>query len=92
MTAEHQTTTYLVECFWPGISPATLAETETRLAAAAATQRRRGGCVRYLGSIFVPADESVFCLFDGLETDVRTVSERAGIPFGRVLEAVRGGL
>jgi hypothetical protein len=37
----------------------------------------------------VPADETVFCLFDGDEADVRAVSEQAGIPFARVLESLR---
>jgi hypothetical protein len=36
----------------------------------------------------VPADETVFCLFDGLEDDVRTVSEHAGVPFERVLASL----
>jgi hypothetical protein len=37
----------------------------------------------------VPADETVFCLFDGAEADVRAVSEQAGVPFERVLESLR---
>ena len=41
------------------------------------------------GSILVPADETVFCLFDGVEADVRAVSEEAGMPFERVLESLR---
>jgi hypothetical protein len=39
----------------------------------------------------VTADESVFCLFDGVESDVRAASEQAGVPFERVLESVRIG-
>ncbi|HEY8869334.1 MAG TPA: hypothetical protein VIM30_08070 [Candidatus Limnocylindrales bacterium] len=35
------------------------------------------------------ADETVFCLFEGAEADVRAASEEAGIPFERVLESVR---
>ena len=41
------------------------------------------------GSILVPADETVFCLFDGVEADVRAVSEEAGMPFERILESLR---
>jgi hypothetical protein len=42
-----------------------------------------------VGTIFVPAAETVFCLFDGLEADVRTVSSQAGVPFERALESLR---
>ncbi len=51
--------------------------------------RARGRDLRFLWSILVPADETVFCFFDGDETDVRTVSEQAGVPFERVLEWLR---
>jgi hypothetical protein len=40
--------------------------------------------------IFVLEDETVFCLFEGREADVRAVSERAGVPFGRVLASRPG--
>jgi hypothetical protein len=40
----------------------------------------------FLASIRVPADEGVFCLFDGVGADIRTASEQAGVPFERVLE------
>lgn len=80
---------YLVECYWPGVTVEKLAATAKRVRAAASALRRRGGDVIFVGSVFVPADESVFCLFDGVEADVRTVSERAGLPFERVLESLR---
>jgi hypothetical protein len=34
-------------------------------------------------------DETVFCLFEGAEEDVRSVSEQAGVPFERVLASLR---
>jgi hypothetical protein len=39
-------------------------------------------------AILVRSDEIVFCLFEGLEEDVRTAGELAGISFERILEAV----
>ena len=60
--------------------------------AATSALQRRGRDIHFVGSILVLADESVFCVFDGVEADVRAVSEDAGIPFGRVLETVRRGL
>jgi len=82
---------YLVECYWPGISRENVADTERRLRARVSVLRSEGRDVCYLGSILVPADESLFCLFDGEEADVRAVTELAGVPFGRVLESLRTG-
>jgi hypothetical protein len=42
-----------------------------------------------LSSILVPADETVFCSLRRCEADVRAASERAGVPFERVLESLR---
>jgi hypothetical protein len=57
--------------------------------ATASAVRRQGGNVVFLGSILVPEDESVFCLFDGVEADVRATSEQVGVPVERVLESLR---
>lgn len=89
MSRGDQGNSYLVECYWPGISPAKLAVAIERTQYAAAALRRRGHKLQFLGSILVPADETLFCLFDGLEADVRTVSEEAGVPFERVLASLR---
>jgi hypothetical protein len=80
---------YLVECYWPGVTEQTLAVTLGQAQAAARALRREGRQITLVGTIFVPADETVFCLFDGLEADVRTVSSQAGVPFERVLESLR---
>ena len=82
------TTSYLVECYWPGVNAEKLAASVKRVRASASALRRQGGNVTFLSSILVPADESVFCLFDGVEADVRAASEQAGVPFERVLEAL----
>jgi hypothetical protein len=80
---------YLVECYWPGVSEDKLAAATERTRTAASELRLDGHELRFLGSILVLADETVFCLFDGLEADVRAVSEQAGVPFERVLESLR---
>jgi hypothetical protein len=87
--ARHRAASYLVECFWPGIAPETLARTERDIDAVISTMRRQGRDINFVGSILVLVDESVFCLFDGDEADVRLVSEKAGIPVERVLETIR---
>jgi hypothetical protein len=69
---------YLVECYWPGVSERKLAAAMERAQAAVADVCRAGRPVDLVGSILVPADETVFCLFDGSEDDVRAASAQAG--------------
>ena len=44
---------------------------------------------QFVGSIMVPGEETVFCLLDGSEADVRVAGERAELPFERVLASLR---
>ena len=80
---------YLVECYWPGVTEQAVADAAHRAVQAAAEIRRQGHDVDFLTAILVPADETVFCLFEGQEAAVRAASDRAGIPAERVLESVR---
>jgi len=89
MSESGEAKSYLVECYWPGVSEEKLALASQRVRRAAYGLRRHGRELRFRGSILVPADETVFCLFDGVEADVRAVSEEAGMPFERVLESLR---
>jgi hypothetical protein len=75
--------------YWPGVSEEKLAAAAQCAQTAASEPRRQGREFRFRGSILVVADETVFCLFEGLEADVRAVSEQAGVPFERVLESLR---
>jgi hypothetical protein len=88
MSGSDLTRSFLVECYWPGVSEEALVRTARRAREAASELRRQGGDVNLLGSILVPADETVFCLFEGCEADVRAASEQAGVPFERVLESL----
>jgi hypothetical protein len=89
MSTGDRSSGYLVECYWPGVGEEVLAAAVERAREAAAELRRQGGEVDLFTSILVPADETVFCLFEGVEADVRAVSERAGVPFERVLASLR---
>ena len=80
---------YLVECYWPGVSEEKLAAVAERAQQAARRLRRQGRVLRFRGSLLVPEDETVFCFFDGEEADVRSASEQAGMPFERVLVSLR---
>jgi hypothetical protein len=83
-----RTPSYLLECYWPGVSEEALAETVARTDAAASRLRRQGRQVELRGTILVRTDETVFCLFDGQEPDVRAAGELGGMNFERVLESL----
>jgi hypothetical protein len=78
--------TYLVERYLPGRDRAWLEAALARL------PRERDG-VAYLGSIYVPSDDSCFSRFEA-ETvdDVRDVNEIAGVPFARIVVAAELGV
>jgi hypothetical protein len=88
MSSDGSVTTYLVESYWPGVNEPALAGAAQRTREAASALRQRGADVELLGSILVPADETVFWLFSGREPDIRAASEQAGVPFARVLESL----
>jgi hypothetical protein len=79
---------YLVECYWPSVDEGKLAAAAGRADAAAEALRSNGHDIRLLWSVLVCSEETVFYLFDGEESDVRAVSEQAGVPFERVLESL----
>ena len=73
--------TYLVECYWPGVTEESL----TQL-----SRSSEAGDVAWLESILVPEDEIVLCLFEGpSEEAVRESSRRSGLPSERVTRSVR---
>jgi len=73
--------TYLVECYWPGVTEESL----TQL-----VRSSQPGDVAWLESILVPEDEIVLCLFEGpSEEAVRESSRRSGLPSERVTRSVR---
>jgi hypothetical protein len=70
--------TYLVERYLPG------RDRDWLEAALARLPRARSG-VTYLGSTYVPAEDSCFCRFEAPDAqDVRFVNELAGVPFSRI--------
>jgi Nickel responsive protein SCO4226-like len=79
---------YLVERYLPGLRAADFETLRTRIAAAAADLAAEGLEVRYLGSTFVPGEESCFCRFQSdSERAVRRACELADVPFARIHEA-----
>jgi len=78
--------TYVAECFWPGVTEVDLGALDRRATASAAEASRAGDSVRYLGSILIRVDEVVLCRFEGGADAVRLVAERAAIPYDRIVE------
>ena len=64
MTTEHPSE-FVAECFWAGVSQADLRALDERLAGVVADLVGAGEQVRYLGSLFMRADEVVLCVFEG---------------------------
>ena len=78
--------TYIVECYWPGVTQAAVDAADARARRHAAAP----GDVRYLGSLIIPADEVVFFEFEASSAaQVRRASVAAALPFDRVVESVR---
>ncbi len=79
----------VAECLLPGVSRATAAALGRRVRQELAGLPERH--VSFLGSLLMPEDEVLLCLFTGTEAEVRAVSERAGLPFERILACVGVG-
>jgi hypothetical protein len=80
---------YMVERYLPGMTTRGLDAASGRLAATAEELAAQGVGVRYVGSTFVPNEESCFCRFEASSREVvQRVCEQAGVPFARI-HAVR---
>src|SRR5947208_6749717 len=83
---EEATSSYIAECFWPGVTDAKVAALETRARESAGKLQQAGDRVRYLGSILMREDEVVLCQFEGARDAVRRAAELAKVPFERIIE------
>jgi hypothetical protein len=80
---------YLVELYQPA-GPDTRPAGVEQARAAAAALTREGTEVRYVRSIFIPADETCFHLFEGTSADaIRAVSRRAAFEHDRIVEVLQ---
>jgi hypothetical protein len=76
----------LAECLLPGLTLATAETLGQRLQAE--ITGRPGSGVLLVGSVLMPEDEVLLVLFRGPQDAVRAVSERAGLPFDRIVSCV----
>ena len=82
----HLARRYLVERYLPGITRAELLATERGLVEAVATVRAGGMPLAYLGSTFIPEEESSFVHFEGVLEGVEQACRLAGLDFARIVE------
>lgn len=82
-------TSYVAECFWPGVREEDLHELDRRVEACVAESAGAQQPVRYLGSMLIVDDEVVLCMFEGSLTAVRQVADRAEVPYERILRSTR---
>ena len=74
--------TYMVECFWPGVSAADFSAAAERVA--------HDEAATCLDLILIPADEILLLLFRAdSRAEVRDASRRAGLPADRIIEVLR---
>lgn len=76
---------HAAECLLPGVTPALAGALAGRIRAELAASATG---VAFLGSLLMPEDEVLLCLFAGPQAQVRAVSERAGLPFERIVACV----
>jgi hypothetical protein len=82
MPGEPPHSTYLAECFWPGVSATELA--------AAAGRIGRDHPAECLELILIPRDEIVLCLYRApTAVAVSDAIRAAGFPAERIVESVR---
>ena len=80
---------FIVESYPVGLSADQLAAATDRAQDVTAQMRVDGIDVQLLQSILVPAEESLFCLFEAPSRElVEEIVNRAGLPRERVVEAV----
>ena len=80
---------YMVERDLPGITNDGLAGAQKAAIASAQKSTTSGAPVRYIRSTFVPGEARCMCLFEASTPDaVRDVTESAGLPFTRIVEAM----
>jgi hypothetical protein len=80
-----QTSRFVVECFWPGVTRDLVAAANARARQAALHHRS----LRFLGSLLVPGDEVVLFEFSAASSEeVVRASREAALPFDRVAESL----
>jgi hypothetical protein len=86
---EDGVSTYLVERYWPGVTSELIRDALGRERRVIDEMSVEGILVRDISWTLIPSEEVVFSVYEGTSAAaVRQVSERAGIPISRLVEAI----
>jgi len=89
-TAPAACSAFVVDCVWPGISPATVDALDSHVREMTRRAALRDVPIRYLGALVLPGEGLVLFEFLAATGDaVATTCTGAGIPFQRVAPAMR---
>jgi Protein of unknown function (DUF4242) len=81
--------TYLVERYWPGVTSELTRDALDRGRRVIEEMNAEGTHIRDISWTLIPDEEVVFSVYEGPSSAVvRQVSERAGIPISRIVEAI----
>ena len=87
--AEQGWNTFLVEHYWPGVTPDAFGEAAERVRTTALELEAAGHGVRFLHSTLVPEDEAAYCVLAADSPNlVEETYAKAGVPFERLVAAV----
>ena len=81
--------TYLVERYWPGVTLERLVDALRLDRQVMEHMSGEGTRVRAISCTLIPSEEVVFSVYEGPSAvAVRQLSERAGLPVSRIVEAI----
>jgi Protein of unknown function (DUF4242) len=83
------TRAFLVERYLPPTAAGTVSDSVARVARLCAGVSRPGVAVQYLHSVYLPAEDTCFCVFRGTSADaVRDVNRQADFVLDRTTDAL----
>ncbi|HST25028.1 MAG TPA: nickel-binding protein [Gaiellaceae bacterium] len=87
--SEQAERTFLVEHYWPGVTPEEFRSAAERVRVSAEELSLGNTNIAFLHSTLVPGDEAAFCVFraGSMETVIEAYT-RAGVTFERILDAL----
>jgi len=81
--------TFLVEHYWPGITPELFEAASEQVRRYAKQIAGEGVAIRFLHSTLVPEEEAAFCVFEAEDVmAVESAYARAAVRFERIVDAV----
>jgi Nickel responsive protein SCO4226-like len=87
--SEQAERTFLVEHYWPGVTPEEFRSAAERVRSSAEELSAGNTEIAFLHSTLVPGDEAAFCVFKaGSMEAVVEAYTRAGVTYERILDAL----